>query len=279
MGEIYKLFLDESGVPDPAIIKNNPFFSLCGIIVNEQSAHHLKIRSDQIKYRYWKTTDVVLHSYEISRKINRFAILNDPSVCKEFYADIQNFIRTGGIRCIAVSVNKKTALSCSMNTKDIYEQANDEILKSFIKFLHDKKSTGQIVVESSGGQKDILLYKRYIHYLSNGLPSLGLDHNAVKNLLTSFSLVSKNNYDIETQIADLFAHPIILLCKIDDGLLSLLPATNDFKMCQILKSKLIHGTNIIKLPICPPPITGQQIALSLPAISSKSAPLGGGVIS
>ena len=248
MGEIYKLFLDESGVPDASVTGRNPYFSLCGIIVNEASASHLKIKSDQIKYRYWKTTDVVFHYNEMSKKINKFSILNDSAISTEFYNDIQDLIRTTGIRCIAVSVNKKDAIIAGMTTKDIYEQANDEMLKAFIVFLHNKKSTGQIIIESAGTQKDMLLYKRYVHYLSKGLPSLELDHIGVKKILTSFSLVSKNNYDIETQIADLLAFPIRVQCRIDDRSLSLIPTSIDYKMCQLLKIKLIHDTGIIKLP-------------------------------
>jgi len=248
MAELFKLFLDESGVPDPGVVSRNPYFSLCGIIVNEAAANHLKIKSDQIKYRYWKTTDIVFHYNEMSQKINKFTILKNPIISAEFYADIQDLIRTTGIRCIAVSVNKNDALAAGMTTGDIYQQASDEILKAFISFLHNKKSTGQVVIESAGTQKDILLYKRYVHYLSKGLPSLGLDHLGVKNLLTSFSLVSKNNYDIETQIADLLAFPIRVQCRIDDKSLSLISTSNDYKMCQLLKTKLIYNTGIIRLP-------------------------------
>lgn len=252
---IHRLFLDETGTIDLPTTSTKgyaAYFIFNGIVVRDYQADELKIKADQIKFRYWGKTNIVFHSREIGRRENEFAILKDPTVEVRFQEDLFDFLEKNGIKCITVAVDKNRARALGWNSKKIYEMAADSMIKFFIEFLSTFKNKGTVIVESAGTQKDIWFYKKYIHYLANGLITLGLDHRKVKNLLTSISFVSKNNYDIEEQVADLLAYPAACLNLYNNGEKKLIPNSYEEKMCKILDSKLIKiggKKSFINLPL------------------------------
>ena len=249
---LYRLYLDETGtisdVVDPNYFYN---FILSGILVNMYQAEHLKIHADQIKFKYWGRTDVVFHSRDIGRREKDFSILRDPNIEISFHNDLINFLIKDSSKCIIIATNKRTAVDLGWDSAKIYEETVNGMIKFFIEFLHQKKSRGQIFIESAGSQKDISFFKKYIYYLSNGLQGLDLDHNDIKELLTSISFVSKRNFDIETQIADLLSYPAGYQCMCDDKLRKVVPNSYEDKMLGVLQKKIITigGKNsFIKLP-------------------------------
>ena len=66
----YKLFIDESGHSH----QNHPskYFVLVGCIVEDAKQDVLKIKADQLKYKYWNKTDIVFHSEEIGKRVGAF---------------------------------------------------------------------------------------------------------------------------------------------------------------------------------------------------------------
>ena len=44
------------------------------------------------------------------------------------------------------------------------------------------------------------------HFLAEGIKELNVDYKKVQETITSISFVTKNNFDIEEQISDLFAY-------------------------------------------------------------------------
>jgi len=233
----FKLYLDETGVPTPQVTNGFPYFILSGAIVNGFQGEYLKTKADQIKFKYWGHTDIVFHSQEIGKKINDFSILNTPSTESAFHNDLLSFLGRNHVKLIVVAVDKKKAAKLNWNTKTLYENAAKEILEFFITFLKSKNARGQIIIESSG-IKDISFLNKYSHYLSHGLPSAGLNHKDIKDVLTSLSFVSKKNFDIETQIADLLAYPAGSYCLDKDNIKKITPGSYEDKICCILKTKL-----------------------------------------
>lgn len=249
---IYKLFLDETGTCALPIDDSRvEYFVLSGVAVREEQRQKLKIRADQVKYRHWRHTNIVFHSREIGLRIGDFAILRDPAIETDFHKDLFLFLDQSGMKYIVVSVNKVKALELQWDYDQLYTEAADAMLNFFIEFLITRRSRGQIIIESAGTIKDILFYKRYIYYLAHGLPSLDITPQKMKEILTSVSFVSKNNRDIETQIADLLAYPAMCQSKIDDGIFNLIPNSYEEKLCAIFKTKLIFidgRTSFIKAP-------------------------------
>lgn len=254
MSMLYKLYLDEGGTPNPK--SSFKYFILSGIIVTDEQSNKLKIGADRIKYKYWSDTKisnplgVVFHSKEIGRRENDFAILKDPAIEARFYKDLFSLFYVSGMKCIVVTIDKEKATVLGWNIKKIYEEAANTLIRFFIEFLNGK-GNGRIIIESSGIEKDIFFFKNYIHYLANGVPSLGLSHKETKKLLTSISFVSKNNFDIESQIADLLAYPAGYKCLVEEGKKNFVLNSYEEKMCQILQNKLIKfglKTSFIQLP-------------------------------
>ena len=251
---IHRLFLDETGTTDLPVVGTTgyqTYFVLNGIVVRDYQANDLKTKADQIKFRYWGKTNVIFHSREIGRRENNFAILKDPAVEAQFQKDLFDFLSQTTVKCIAVAVDKTKARTLGWSSKIVYETAADAMIKFFIEFLATHKHQGQVIIESAGTQKDIWFYKKYIHYLANGLTALGLDHKKVKNLLTSISVVSKNNYDIEEQVADLLAYAAAYQNLCDGGNKKIIPNSYEDKMCKIFKTKLVSigsRNSFINLP-------------------------------
>jgi len=250
--KLYKLYLDETGIPNPKSGSGYfPYFILSGVLVNSFQAEFLKIRADQVKFKYWGRTNIVFHSREIGKRENDFSILKNPNIESEFHGDLVNLLTRNDVKIVIVAVNKKFAVGVGWNEKAIYESAADEIIKFFIEFLKKKQSRGQIIIESAGTVKDIAFLKKYSYYLSNGFRDLGLTHIDIKDVLTAISFVSKRNFDIETQIADLLAYPAGYQCMREDGLREIIPGSYEDKMYGVLQNKLItigSRNSFIKLP-------------------------------
>lgn len=241
---LYKLYLDESGTPN--LVGSNPkfpYFILSGFVVNEEQEIKLKIKADQVKFKYWGRTDTVFHSREIGRRENDFSILRDPAVEQNFHKDLAQLLTSTGGKSILAVINKNKASPLGWNENDIYKNTSKEMLKFFIEYLHAKNDQGQIIIESAGTKKDIAFYKEYIYFLANGIVTLGLDHKKIKQILTSISFVSKNNQDTETQIADLLAYPAAHNCFVSDGTRMTIPNSYEDKMCAILNNKILRFVN------------------------------------
>ncbi|MFA5360129.1 MAG: DUF3800 domain-containing protein [Patescibacteria group bacterium] len=236
----YKLYLDESGVASiNNKLRNSPFFILSGLIVEPNNSERIKNHSDRIKFKYWgdKYHQIVFHSREIGRRDGDFIILRDPNIEKQFYADFYNFLYSIPIRCIVISVDKNEAAKQGYDEKKIYDSADNKLLELFITFLYKKKASGKIIIESAGSKSDFLFYKRYSYFLANGCPALGITHQEMKNILTSISFVSKRNFDIETQIADVLAYPALLRNPANNKII--IPGSYEEKICSIFDYKLI----------------------------------------
>lgn len=240
----YRLYLDETGTPDVKNINPNfPHFIFSGFIVDESQALKLKTRADQIKFKYWNRTNIVFHSREIGRRENDFSILKDPTVEQDFHKDLAQLITSTGGSSVVVDVDKNKAKALGWSASDIYKNTSRAMLSFFVEFLHAKNNRGQIIVESAGTKRDLLFYREYIYLLANGSTPLNLTHQKMKQLLTSISFVSKNNHDIEEQIADLLAYPAAHNYLVADGFRTTIPNSYEDKMCRILHTKILRFTN------------------------------------
>ncbi len=243
----YKLYIDESGVADLKHHSKN--YTLCGIIVKPHEADQLKIKADQIKFKYWNRTDIVFHSAEIGKRKGDFTILNSQNIEKEFHRDLFTFLEQGHFKIIIISIDKNKAIKTGWGTEKIQAAAFDTIIKTFLSFLTTiKNQKGQIIMESNGG-KDIEFYRRYIYYLSHGCNTL--TSQKIRKMLTAISFVSKNNHDIETQLADIFAWPATQQCLQKEGDQMSVANSYEYEICNILKNKIItvdQNKTFYKLP-------------------------------
>ena len=87
-----------------------------------------------------------------------------------------------------------------------YHETACVLIRNFILSLLAKKEQGRVVVESATSERDFIFHKIVSNYLSNGIRDLNITYEQVQSVLTEISFVTKKNFDIEEQIADLFAY-------------------------------------------------------------------------
>lgn len=200
------LFIDESGDANPKVL-NSSVYILAGCMADDYGRDRLKIDADQIKFKFWSRTDIVLHSREIGRKEGDFKNFKDSKTYTEFKKDIFNFLIKSPYQMFFVLVDKKKALSSNWNDRKVYEETARIIVKNFILSLIAQGNVkGRLVVESATSLKDFYFHKAASGFLSHGIPELNISFEQVQEVLTEISFVTKKNHDIEEQISDLLAY-------------------------------------------------------------------------
>jgi len=204
--KLVSLFVDESGNANPKV-KTSPCYILCGCLVKDESRESLRVKADQIKFKYWGRTDIVLHSREISRKEGDFSIFQDPKVFRSFKKDLFQLLSTGGYQIFIVLTDKVEAKKRNWNELKVYIESANVMVRNFVlSLLAIPKCRGRLVIESATGQKDFTFHKAVSHYLANGISETRTSFSEVQGHLTEITFVTKKNHDIEEQIADLLAY-------------------------------------------------------------------------
>lgn len=203
--KILNLFIDESGFANPKAQKTGCYI-LCGCLINDFSREELKIKADQIKFKFWERTNIVFHSREIGRKFNDFSILRDNEINENFCRLLFSLLNSSTYQIFAIVVNNKKAAKQNWDDKKVYKETTKLMIKNFILTLLATKSRGRLIVESASSEKDFYFHKAASHYLAKGMPELKISYTDIQNALTEISFVTKKNLDIEEQVADLLAY-------------------------------------------------------------------------
>lgn len=203
--KLLNLFVDESGSDNPKK-GHSKCYIVCGCLVSDYKRDELKIHADQIKFKYWGRTDIVFHSREIGRKEGDFSILKDKKTYQDFQNDLFNFLSLAGIQLLVILVDHQKANKKNWNSQKVYKETANILIKNFIlSLLAIGDTRGKLIVESATSEKDFVFHKSAGYFLSNGIKEMNISYKDVQNVLTEVSFVSKKNYDIEEQIADLLA--------------------------------------------------------------------------
>lgn len=229
------LFIDESGDANPKV-RNSEAYILSGCMVDDFAREKLKIEADQIKFKYWSRVNVVFHSREMGRKEGEFKIFKDRKIFDIFQKDLFNFLSKNGFQMFFVLVDKLEAFKANWNDRKVYEDTSFIIIRNFIlSLLAQDSAKGRVVVESATSLKDFFFHRAASHFLSRGMPELGVSYKQVQDVLTEISFVTKKNHDIEEQIADLLAYGAKLKFKCKKN-----TAMNSYEkgITKILNSKI-----------------------------------------
>lgn len=234
-----ELFIDELGNYNP-IDKQSNLYVLCGCAVESDYREKLKILADQIKFKYWGNTNVVFHSREIGIKEKQFKIFkNNEKLYNNFLRDLMNFLKQSKYTIFIVVCDKDTARKLGWNSVKVVKETGRKLFHHYLVWLLGLSNTkGKIFIESATAEKDIYYLKEFSYFLSPGCKELAGNHKIIKQILTSISFVTKQNYDIEEQIADLFAYAA--KCKYLSQLSKLKYSSNSYEssIMQILENKL-----------------------------------------
>lgn len=105
---------------------------------------------------------------------------------------------------------------------------------------------GKVVVESATAEKDVYYLKEFSYFLAPGNRDLSVSHDVIQKVLTCISFVTKQNHDIEEQIADLFAYGA--RCKfLMESKKEFYPKNSyEFQLVGILEKKLFKKPKFAK---------------------------------
>lgn len=206
----YYFFLDETGDHGLTFIdKNFPLFVLCGCLINENELKIMEDRINQFKLKYFKTTEVILHSREIRKCEGVFQILFDLQLKESFYKDINIILSEVDYKVIGVGIDKVAHIKKYGNqARDPYSISLSFVVERMIFCLDslDKNATVDIKLEMRGRKEDNLLTAHFNSILDRGTYHVDRDRLRKKHL--NFKFFSKRDNVIGLQIADLIAYPL-----------------------------------------------------------------------
>lgn len=218
----YTLFVDELGESAPKRYRQSPLFVVSGCSINQEKRDRISRHLDQIKFKFWDSTNIILRSYEIGRKEKDFVIFkNNISRFRKFIKNLNSFFSTCPLVLLGVVVDQKETFRRNWSQKTVVKKAYDNLFANFIRLLSAQNSSGEIVQEASTPLQDITIYEKFYEYQSLGLPTDDIAHQEVKNRLTSLSFVTKKHMDAEAQLADLLSYGLKLEYKIRHRLIRL----------------------------------------------------------
>ena len=239
----YKLFVDELGTSHPSNIALQPYYILMGCIIDDTYQDEIKIHADQIKFKYWGHTNVVLHSADMANDSNAFMIFSgNPTSKANFQKDLLMFMNQLKVGLTVCVVDKQAISVKGWNEKKIVEYTARSVMESFLaKVKANSPSNGKMIFEISKGFKDRIYLETFNYLISPNFSRSDTDYSFrdVQSLLTSINFVTKLNHDIETQISDILSYAA--KCKVlkDTGKRTFTPGSYESEIVKILENKLI----------------------------------------
>ena len=140
--------------------KNFPLFLLCGCLFNEGRLLELEKRMNDFKIKYFKTTEVILHSRETRKCEGPFQILFDLKLKADFYADLNKILEKAEYKIITSGINKEEYIKkYGRGAKDPYSISLSFIIERLIFYLDTfaKESIVEIKLEERGRKEDEML--------------------------------------------------------------------------------------------------------------------------
>ncbi|HZM64017.1 MAG TPA: DUF3800 domain-containing protein [Candidatus Saccharimonadales bacterium] len=238
MKKVYKLYVDELGMSHPASFDKSPYYILLGCVIDEQYQQELENHANNIKFKYWGRTDIIFHSADMARNVKEFAIFaNDDTKKKEFYNDLLNMLQVAPVTITAAVIDKEKAHNSFWAEKTVIKRSAEIVLFNFLAYIYTKMPCrGKVIIEASSIDRDAQYLAAFNHLLSPSFSTKNNVFNNVRDHLTSINFVTKQNHDIESQIADLLAFGI--RCKQDAGI-EYPNGSYEARIVQIAQSKLM----------------------------------------
>lgn len=239
---IYKLYVDELGMSHPKSYEVSPFYILLGCIIDEVYQKDLLEHAGHIKFKYWGRTDIIFHSAEIARNLNDFTIFRDDEAKRnEFIKDLLELLQKTPVHITAAVIDKQKAYKNSWSEKTVIRHTASSVLFNFLAFIYTKRPCrGHVIIEAFSAQRDGLYLDAFNHLLSPSFKNKHPHFTDIRTHLTSINFVTKQNHDIEFQIADLLVYGI--RCQVEKDRGDVFEAGSyQEKIMNLANSKLIRS--------------------------------------
>ena len=208
------LFLDESGDHNLSRIDPvYPIFVLGGVIVEDHNELQLTERLNEFKRDMFGSTNIILHTADITRNRNGFEALQNPCFRDRFRNRLNELMRTLSYSVVACVIQKKEHLSrYGPTARDPYMLSLEILVERFCLDIGDANrggvisNGGVVVAEERGPTLD-----RELDLAWSKLKSDGTDYVSATDIeerILALNLRSKKDNIAGLQLADLVVSPI-----------------------------------------------------------------------
>jgi hypothetical protein len=207
------LFIDETGDHSLSKIDDSyPIFVLSGVVIDD--AYHdaeVTTKLNALKSKHFETTDVVLHSKEMthpqSAKSREYMRFMDAEFRRRFYKDFEHLLAGLDISLVACVIMKnKHFAKYGLEAKDPYLLSFDNLINRLVFDLKDGQK-GRIVAESRNSVLDNQLEIAYLSSRVEGTNKVQAAEIKLK-LEGSISFKQKADNVAGLQLADMVASPL-----------------------------------------------------------------------
>lgn len=206
----YYCFLDETGDHGLSFVdKNFPLFLLCGCIIREDAYKKIEQKINDFKQKYFKTTEVILHSREIRKCEGSFQILFNLELKAEFYQEFNQIFGEGEYCLVGAGIQKEEHIKkYGRSASDPYSLSLSFVLERLVFYLDnvDEQAKVEILVEERGRREDQILLSHFNSISDSG--TYYVNPFRLKNKIKRFGFHNKKENIIGLQIADVCAYPL-----------------------------------------------------------------------
>jgi hypothetical protein len=200
----YKLLsIDETGKANYS--HPSKIFIVSGVILPEKLKPAITEQMRSLKEKYFNNPDIVFHSRDMHRAKAQFKNLQEEKVALAFWEELIAILKHKDLATIFIVVDKEKAKKRGWQTKTILQRTYIALLEEFTEILKKGEGDhGKIIVESDPYQDACLIYA-HNRLQSSGTRDKLIQPKEYQQMVTSLSLVNKENFDIDIQIADMLA--------------------------------------------------------------------------
>lgn len=203
------LFLDESGDHNLSVIDPQyPMFVLGGVIMDKDYAEGALVEKlDAFKQEMFGTTDIILHTADITRNRNGFEALKDTGFRTGFYQRLNSLMSEANYSVIACAIRKEVHLSrYGVAALDPYLLSLDIIVERFCFDVGKVSGGGLIVAEKRDPTLDRELDLAWLNLKIQG--TRYLQASEIEDRILALNLRAKKDNIAGLQLADLVVSPI-----------------------------------------------------------------------
>ncbi len=203
------LFLDESGDHNLSVIDPQyPMFVLGGVIMNKDYAEGALVEKlNAFKQEMFGTTDIILHTADITRNRNGFEALKDTAFRTRFYQLLNSLMSEANYSVVACAIRKENYLSrYGVAALDPYLLSLDILVERFCFDAGKISSGGLIVAEKRDPTLDRELDLAWLNLKIQG--TRYLQASEIEDRILALNLREKKDNIAGLQLADLVVSPI-----------------------------------------------------------------------
>lgn len=221
---MYRLYVDEVGNDDLTHVDRDElrYLSLTGVAMPINVARDELIpKFDWIKrtvFDHDPDNPLIFHRSDIVQRKKKFGVLNDDVKRALFDRSIMRVLEGTPYVVITAVVDKLGMMNQpNWQNQHPYHYLMEIMVEKYVQLLERKRSTGDIMPEGRKGKKDQLLQEAFEDVVKRGTYFVGSERMSARMHSTTLKIRYKPNNIAGLQLADLIAHPSLMLIRSKRG--------------------------------------------------------------